>query len=78
MKTFEDRIIIPIKWQFACDGQTLRSTVVGGLQAEIFKGKLTIRDVSDKIYSTWEVGSRRYGRIKARNVLSDWIGGNYK
>lgn len=75
MKVFKDTISIPIKWTFACDGQTLRSTVVGTYQAEIFKGVLTIRDVSCQLCTKYNVSSRRYGMIKARNMLRSWIGG---
>lgn len=73
MKTFEDSIKIPIKWSFSCDGQILRSTVVGIYQAEIYKGVLTIITYGGINVGTYKVGTRRYGMIKARKVLSQLL-----
>ena len=42
MKSFEEPITITVVWRFSSDGQTLRSTVIGGYQGEIRKSMLRV------------------------------------
>jgi hypothetical protein len=42
MKVYNKTVSVPIEWKFCSDGQTLRSTIVGPFQCEIFKGHLKI------------------------------------
>ena len=42
MKTYKSILKVPIEWGMCSDGKTLRSTVVGSHQAEIFNKTLFI------------------------------------
>lgn len=74
MKIYEDKVFIPIKWTFCSDGQTLRSSVVGGYQAEIFKSVLTIIDINGQRISSKCCNSRKVGMQMARNQIARFLG----
>ena len=76
MKIFEDKVYIPVRWGFCSNGRTLRSTVVGGLQGEIFKSTLRIINSQGiEIYKHY-VGTRKYGMKKFGYIVRDMLRGD--
>lgn len=74
MKVFEGKLVIPFTWTFSGDGQVLRSTVVGGYQAEIHKSRLRISSRHGyEVYSGY-CKSRENGMRTAEKVLTTIVG----
>lgn len=69
MKVYESQVVLPITWTFASDGRTLRSSVVAGHQAEIFKGQLTIRRPCGAVIVSTFCQSRAKGIKLASKLL---------
>lgn len=75
MKIFKRNIELKVEWSFACDGQTLRSSVIGGYQGEIYKSYLTIvNGASGGVVSRHYVGSRQYGMKHFGKKLAEFMG----
>jgi len=73
MKVYKSQIKVPIEWKFASDGQTLRSTVVGGYQAEIRKGILSFF-TKNGLQLSVEISTRRYGMKRANAIFAALMG----
>ena len=73
MKIFKSTVNVPIEWGFCCDGETLRSSVVGGLQGEIHKKTLRIINRQGvEVYNRW-LGTRKYAMKKCEYLMRDML-----